>query len=216
MPESSSRECRGPHDPETSRQVEGGAKTEWLSGRLQFTTAYFDAAKRNVLRPDPLLGPTGTNPNAVLATGEARNRGIELDVVGAIVPWWNVAFNYAYLDSEIMRDANAAIVGHRLPNAAPHTLGLFSRVDMPHGRSVAGILAYVADREEPYAGIRAPGYAIVDAHFFQQVGRLARVIVKAENLFDRHYAANSLFAARAGNIPGQPRTLSVSLTLSTR
>jgi hypothetical protein len=33
-------------------------------------------------------------------------------------------------------------------------------------------------------------------------------------MFDTKYATSSLFAARAGNFPGQPRTLSVQLVSS--
>jgi len=208
--------ANGPHDPETARQVEVGAKSDWLEGRVQLTAAYFHARKTNVLRPDPALGPGGNNVNAVLPVGEARNQGFELDLAGAIVPRWNLAFNYAYLDSAITDDVNPALVGHRMPNAAPHEIGFFTRVDLPAGAAVGGSVEYVGEREEPFAGILAPAYGVVDLHYFQQLGRRLRLLVRVENVFDTHYAASSLFAARAGNMPGQPRTASVALTVSTR
>lgn len=207
--------ANGPHDPETARQVEVGAKSEWLSGRLQFTLAVFNSVKRNVLRPDPALGPTGNNTNAVLSTGEVENRGLELDLAGQVLSGWNLAFNYAYLDSDIVRDPTASLVGRRMPNAAPHALGLFTRVDLPAGAAVGGSLEYVGEREEAFAGIRAPEYALVDAHFFQQLTPRLRWLLRLENIFDEQYAASSLFAARAGNVPGQPRTLSIALTVTT-
>ena len=208
--------ANGPHDPETARQVEVGAKSDWLEGRVQLTAALFHARKTDVLRPDPALGPGGNNVNAVLSVGEVRNRGFELDLAGAIVPRWNLAFNYAYLDSAITHDVNPALVGHRMPNAAPHEIGLFTRVDLPAGAAVGGSIEYVGEREEPFAGIRAPSYGVIDLHYFQQLGRRLRVLVRVENVFDTQYAASSLFAARAGNMPGQPRTASVAFTVSTR
>jgi iron complex outermembrane receptor protein len=213
---SQSPSANGPHEPETSRQVEFGTKAEWLSGRVQFTTAFFHSVKEDVLRPDPALGPSGTNVNAVLSTGEVRNRGLELDLAGQVLPRWNLAFNYAYLDSTIRADVTRALVGRQMPNAAPHTAGVFTRIDLPAGVAVGGSAAFVDDREEPFAGIRAPGYVVVDAHYFQQVTPRIRLLFRVENLFDREYAASSLFAARAGNMPGQPRTVSVALTVSTR
>ena len=206
--------ANGPHEPETSRQVEVGAKSEWLEGRVQLTAAFFDARKQNVLRPDPALGPLGTNFNAVLATGEVRNRGVEIDLAGALTSRWNLAFNYAYLDSEITRDLVTSLVGRPMPNAPPHAAGLFTRIDLPKGAAVGGSLEYVDDRIEPFAGIMAPSYTVVDAHYFQQLTPRIRVLVRVENLFDRQYAASSLFAARAGNMPGQPRTASIALTMT--
>jgi iron complex outermembrane receptor protein len=206
--------ANGPHEPETSDQVEVGSKAELAGGRLQVTAAFFHAVKRNVLRPDASLGPAGNNVNAVLPTGEVRNRGFEIDLAGQIMPAWNLAFNYAWLHARIAKDANASLVGKNMPNAAPHTVGLFSRVDLPGGVAVGISLQHVGDREEPFAGIRAPAYTSIDGHYYQTLTARVQLQVKGENLLNRRYAASSLFAARAGNVPGQPRTVSASLAVT--
>lgn len=206
--------ANGPHEPETARQGEVGIKTEWLDGRVQLTGAWFQVQKKNVLRPDPLFGPNGNNVNAVLSTGEIRNRGLEIDLAGQLLPRWNLAANYAYLDSAITRDPVASLIGKAMPNAAPHKVGLFTRIDLPRGAGIGGSLEYVGDRIEPFAGIAAPAYTVVDAQYFQQLTGRIRLLAKLENVLDRRYAASSLFAARAGNIPGQPRTLSVLMTVT--
>lgn len=208
--------ANGPHDPERARQVEAGVKSDWLDGTLQMTGAFFTTSKTNVLRPDPAFGPTGSNTNAVLPVGKVRNRGFEFDLAGTPMPWFNVAFNYAYLDSEIVDDLTRALIGKPMPNAAPHTVGLFARVDLPARASLGASLQYVGDREEPYAAIKAPAFTTVDTQLMQDIGARFRLLLKVENLFDRHYAASSLFAARAGNMPGQPRTLSATLTWASR
>lgn len=208
--------ANGPHEPETSLLFEGGAKSTWLGGRLQLAAAVFGITKQNVLRPDPNFGPSGDNTNAVLPVGEIRNRGLELDLAGTILPRWNLAFNYAYLDSEIREDVNPALIGQPMPNAAPHSIGLFTRVDLPLGGAASGSLGYVGLRKEPFAGIEAPAYTVVDLQYFQDITSAVRLLVRCENVFDVEYAASSLFAARAGNFPGQPRTLSVALTLTHR
>ncbi len=101
-----------------------------------------------------------------------------------------------------------------MPNAAPHEMGLFTRIDLPLGAAVGGSVEYVAEREEPFANIRAPEYGVVDLHYFQRIGPRLRLLFRIENVFDTRYAASSLFAARAGNMPGQPRTASIALTVS--
>jgi outer membrane receptor for Fe3+-dicitrate len=68
--------------------------------------------------------------------------------------------------------------------------------------------------------VRHPGFSAVIVvtsalHDYQQVGARSRLLLRLENIFDERYAASSLFAARAGNVPGQPRTFSIQLTLST-
>ena len=203
--------ANGPHDPETAAQLEFGAKTE-LTGDLSLTAALFTITKENVLRPDPDYGPNGNNWNAALQVGEARNRGFEVELIGSLTPRWQTAVNYTYLDSEILEDTSASAVGGPLPNAAPHSLGLFSRMEL-FADTAAGLgLTHIGERLEPYAGIKASAYTVVDLFLYRQLGRFAELQVKLENAFDTVYATSSLFSSRAGNFPGQPRTVSVLVT----
>lgn len=206
--------ANGPHAPETARQVEFGAKADLAGGRAQLTLAAFDTVKRNVLRPDPEFGPNGNNFNAVFSTGEIRNRGLEIDLAGQIRQGWHMAFNYAYLDSAITRDLDASLIGRPIPNAAPHALGLFTRLDLPFGSAVAASVEYADRRQEPFANLQAPGYTVVDLHLFKQLGNHMRLLVRADNIFDARYSAFSLFNARVGNMPGHPRMVSVLLTVN--
>ncbi|MDE2881900.1 MAG: TonB-dependent receptor, partial [Acidobacteriota bacterium] len=203
--------ANGPHDPETAVQLEIGAKTELLDD-LSLTAALFTITKSNVLRPDPDYGPNGNNWNAALQVGEARNRGFEVEFVGSLTRRWQAAVNYTYLDSEIVEDTNADAVGQPLPNAPPHSLGLFSRMELFRDTAAGLGVTYVGDRVEPYAGIEAPAYTVVDLFLYRSIGRFAEVQVKLENAFDTVYATSSLFSARAGNFPGQPRTFSVLIS----
>ena len=203
--------ANGPHDPETAVQLELGAKTEFLDD-LSLTAALFTITKSNVLRPDPDYGPNGNNWNAALQVGEARNRGFEVEFVGSLRRGWQAAVNYTYLDSEIVEDTNLDAVGQPLPNAAPHSLGLFSRMELFQDTAAGLGVTYVGDRIEPYAGIEAPAYTVVDLFLYRHIGRFAEVQVKLENAFDTVYATSSLFSARAGNFPGQPRTFSVLIS----
>jgi outer membrane receptor for ferric coprogen and ferric-rhodotorulic acid len=75
--------------------------------------------------------------------------------------------------------------------------------------------------DSPYSstvvrGFTARSYTIIDAHDRQQFGAHLRLLVRVDNVLDRRYSAFSLFAARVGNVPGQPRTISVALTVSSR
>jgi iron complex outermembrane receptor protein len=205
--------ANGPHDPELGRQIEGGVKSELASGRVLVTGSVFKITKRNVLRPDPLFGPGGNNFSAVLPIGRVANQGFELDATGRITRDLSVLANYAFLDSEIVSDRfTAAAVGRPMPNAARHAFGLFVRYDVRKTGTGLMLGAEARGRRyEPYANIQAAGYGIWDAGVFQRLHRWVELRLQLDNASDRQYAMSSLFAARAGNMPGTPRTFTASL-----
>lgn len=210
---SQSASANGPHDPETGRQWEGGLKAELPGGRFFLTSSIYQIVKNNVLRPDPNFGPTGANFAAVLPVGEARSQGVEVDFTARILRGLQTIVNYAYIDSEIRADATApALVGQPLPNVPKHSFGLFANYEIPRTGTTLHVGSEARSRRvEPYAAIAAAGYGIWDFGVFQRVSRGVDVRAQLTNAFDRLYATSSLFAARAGNFPGEPRTLTVSL-----
>lgn len=210
--------ANGPHAPERGLQYEGGLKAELASGKLLASASVFRIRKNNVLRPDPAFGPTGDVFEAVLPVGEVVNQGAEFDVTGRVNKTLSVIANYALLDSEIRRDRfSPAAVGSPMPNAARHAFGLFVRQEIPRtGTSIMLGSEARSRRFEPYAGIRAGGYAIADVGIFQRVHKNVELRAQLDNATDRLYATAMLFAARAGSIPGSPRTLTFSLHFHSR
>ncbi|GAB4362850.1 MAG: TonB-dependent receptor [Bryobacter sp.] len=205
--------ANGPHAAERGRQFEAGAKVELSQGRVLFNAAWFHIDKRNVLRPDPNFGPNGDNFAAVFPIGEVRSRGVELDFTGKLTPQFSILANYAFLDTSIQEDRfTPSAVGKSLPNAARHAGGLFLRYDYTRtGTSLYGGSEMRSRRFEPYAGVAAGGYAVWDFAVFQKLGSYVELRAQLDNASDRLYATASLFAARAGNMPGNPRTFTLGL-----
>ncbi|MBY0507174.1 MAG: TonB-dependent receptor [Bryobacteraceae bacterium] len=205
--------ANGPHDPERGRQVEAGVKSELQQGRILMTASWFRIDKRNVLRLDPAFGPRGDNFSAVFPIGQVRNQGLELDATGRITRDLSIIVNYAFLDSDILADRfTPSAVGKALPNAARHAGGLFLRYDWRRtGSSFHAGSEMRGRRYEPYAAFPAAGYGLWDFAFFQRLGKKLELRVQLDNAFDKLYAASSLFAARAGNLPGAPRTFTMGL-----
>ncbi|MEM9809205.1 MAG: TonB-dependent siderophore receptor, partial [Cyanobacteria bacterium P01_D01_bin.56] len=85
-------------EPEEGRQFELGARAELLDGRLTTSLALFNITKQNVATADPDALPGET---FAVATGEQRSQGVELDVIGEILPGWDIVANYAYTDADI-------------------------------------------------------------------------------------------------------------------
>lgn len=203
-----------PLEPELSRQYEAGLKAERADRRLSGSLALFDLTKKNIVTPVP------GQPGVVDVTGEARNRGIELDVSGALSDDWRLIASYAYIDSEITKDRDEAggpaNQGHRLSNVPRHSGSLWTRyefttVGLP-GLTAGGGVFLVGQRQGNDANnFQLPGYGRVDAAlgYSRKVGptRLTAQF-NVENLFDKVYYVSS---QGRNSIPGAPRTLLGSL-----
>ncbi|MEM9541694.1 MAG: TonB-dependent receptor, partial [Cyanobacteria bacterium P01_E01_bin.42] len=64
--------------------------------------------------------------------GEQRSQGIEFDLIGEILPGWNIAANYAYTDTEITRD-NTGLQGNRLFGVPEHNANLWTSYEIQDG-----------------------------------------------------------------------------------
>ncbi len=205
--------ANGPFSPEKGRQFEGGIKLELLSRKLFITSSVYQIDKTDVLRADPLFGPSGNNFNALLSVGAIRNRGFEIDLNGAITRRWNVSMNYSHINSRITKDNVARVIGLSMPNVSPNTFGFFTRYDLTSsiGFGVGG--EFVDDRIEPFANLKSPAYKTFDLNYYQTFLKRFRLNLKMENVGNEVYSVSSLFNSRAGNFPGQPRTFSASVTI---
>jgi iron complex outermembrane recepter protein len=114
---------------ERAQQWEVGAKAEFFGGRLRATLAYFDLTKQNVAAIDRRFPSTACNGGSCLvAIGEVRSRGPELDIQGEILPGWNVIATYANQDVSVTKSSGdpfgegAFEVGNRL-EFVPRNIG---------------------------------------------------------------------------------------------
>ena len=79
---------------------------------------------------DPAPGaPSGR----LTSIGEARSRGLELDLVGDISDNWTLTFSYGFNDTVILEGADALgnSVSDKFANAPAHQLGFWTRYDFP-------------------------------------------------------------------------------------
>mgnify|MGYP002780465860 FL=1 len=113
-------------EPSRGTQYEVGVKTDLLDGRLSATLAAYHLTKTNVLTPDP------SNPTRSIQTGEQRSQGIELDIVGEILPGWKLTAAYAYTNAEVTED-NTFPVGNRLPNVPENQASLWTTYEIQKG-----------------------------------------------------------------------------------
>ncbi|WP_081588155.1 TonB-dependent siderophore receptor [Chlorogloeopsis fritschii PCC 9212] len=193
--------------PTKGKQYEAGIKADFLEGRLSTTLAAYQITKSNVTTPDP------NNPTFSIQVGEQRSRGIELDIVGEILPGWKVIASYAYTDAEVTED-NATPVGNRLNNVPENQASLWTTYEIQKG-NLQGLgfglgLFYVGDRQGDLDNsFVLPSYFRTDAAIYYRRDGL-KAAINIRNLFDVTYYNYSF--GRFYNQLGDPFTIIGSIS----
>ena len=200
-----------PLEPEEGEGFEVGIKAELLEGDLLATLAYFDITRQNVATPDPL------DPFSSVATGKQRSQGVELDIVGEIMPGWNIIASYAYTNARVTED-NVIPDGNGLFNAPEHSASLWTTYEITSGE-LQGLgfgagFNFVGERDGDL-----DNSFVLDDYFLTNAGVFYRrdnwrFALNAKNLFDVDYIAASNNSRTSGLEPGAPFTIvgSVSVT----
>lgn len=186
--------------PQHSRQVEAGLKSDWLDGALSTQLAVYQLEHYNIrYRPD------ATNQPTVWAIrGKERSRGVELSASGRVAPSWYVRGGVGLMSAKVVEDQQApANVGLDLQNTAKRNGNLFVRY-APSGPWYGELgVTYTSARWSNAANTaRLPGYTRWDA----LVGWRAApwtVTMAVSNLLDTEYW-------RSNAMPGAPRTFLLS------
>jgi len=210
-PESGFTADGSPFDPTRGEQFEVGVKTELRDGRLSSTLAFYDLRRQNIVVNDP------DNPGFDIQVGEQRNRGVEFDISGEILPGLNLIANYTYIDS-VFEDASDFFDDTRPNNVPKHSGSLWLAYEFQEG-DLQGLglgagAFFVGDRP----GDRTyflPAYTTVDLagwYEFSLGNSDARVQLNIKNLFDTEYYEGT--NRRTRTFPGAPLTIlgSVSIT----
>ena len=197
-------------EPEEGEGYELGIKAELLDGRLAATLSYFDVTKRNVVTADPEIF------GASVATGEQRSRGVELDVVGEILPGWNVIASYAFIDAEVTED-NTFTVGNRLIGVPEHSASLWTTYEIQSG-DLQGLgfglgFNFVGEREGDLENsFQLDSYFVTSAAVFYEQDNW-RAALNFRNLFDTDYIAGGVNNRFRSNEPGEPFTIIGSISV---
>ncbi|MCK6424038.1 MAG: TonB-dependent receptor [Burkholderiaceae bacterium] len=200
-------------DPESSRNVELGAKLDAADGQATMRVALFHSTKYNERNRD---AETADACNYVLS-GKRHAAGLELDFTGRITPAWEVYGSYAWIPSaRVDRSSGAAgteAEGSR-PGLTPrHTGTIWTTYQLtPQARIGGGLNARSSDKPAGLAAtspLVAPSFVTVDLMGEYRVDDALSFKVNVNNLADRHYA-DMLY--RGHYQPGKGRTVLVTGT----
>lgn len=205
-----------PLPPEESSSYEGGFKTEFLGGHLRSTVAAFNITKTNVATRD-LSSP---NPTALLAIGEAKSHGVEVDLGGDLTKQVSVIATYAFDAARFTKD-NTGLHGNEIANVPRHSGSVWLKAQLLRQPLFVGGGAILRGERQGdnQNSFQLPGYVTVDAmaSYTIRAGR-SRLIpqINAINLTDARYFVNTNVYdsnPRTGIMPGQPRSILASIRL---
>ncbi len=200
--------------PEKSRNIEVGAKLDWMDGRLSTRGAIFRTEKYNERTTDADFAS-----NSYLLSGARHTQGVELDVVGKLTSQLEVYLSYAWTPTAEIDKAGStaqATVGQRVGLTPKHSFAtwLGYQVD-PKLRIAAGVRG--ASTNYALAGTsgaaqmtnHAPGYAAIDALVEYKMSEDLLLQFNIKNLANKLYG-DQLYPAFV--ISGAPRTALLTAT----
>jgi outer membrane receptor protein involved in Fe transport len=194
----------GPREPETSRQIEAGAKLQFLGGRAFLGASVYDLRREDIAIPD--------SSGLLTQAGDQRSRGIEVDFSAEPAKGLVTYANYAFTDAELTRFAETVITpagpfildrsGNIPPFVPRHLVNVWVSKELASGFGAAAGLRALS---EQFVGednrFRIGSYATVDAAVFYKRGR-ARFAVNLKNLTGTEYATRGFGGVSA--IPARP------------
>ncbi len=157
--------------PEKSRNIEVGAKLDWLDDRLSTRIAIFRTEKYNERTTDSDFGP-----NAFLLSGKRHSDGVDLDIVGRITKQLEVYLSASYIWTAVIDQVGTTqctptncIVGQRVGLVPRLSGSIYANYTVtPKIRFGVGVRGQT--KNYPLQGatgaamntVVAPSYAVVD------------------------------------------------------
>ena len=230
MDDSACRRAEGPHslsssttnqasptlEPQEGSNIEIGAKWDLFDGKLAATAAAYRSENKNELVSD------GATPPTFSQIGKRRVDGIELGLVGQVMPALNLSAALACMDPQIIQgvpEGTGATQGGVIVYSPKVAFTSWATYKLPFGLTIGGGARYVdtvARSSNLVVTSNLPGtqaYWVADAMLAYQVTKAFGVQLNLYNLFDKEYVA-SVNNGGSRYIPGQPRNALVTAYLS--
>lgn len=201
-------------EPQKGKQMEFGVKFDLFDARFGGTLSAFQLDYENALNA---TGDLNVNGNTIyVQTGQARSKGVELDIYASPFDGFNLTAGYSYTDSRITADTVVRNVGARRPFVPYNTGNIWASYQFGDG-ALSGFglgagVVHVGTRptELPTSTgqvFSIPAYTRMDAFLSWTFDR-STIALNINNLLDERYFVSG---GVARIVPGQPRTLRTTL-----
>jgi catecholate siderophore receptor len=199
--------------PESSQNIEIGAKLDSADKRFTTRLAIFHASKKNERNTDP-----DTAATRLLLSGKRHTAGFEVDVTGRLTPRWEVYGSYMWMPIARVDQAasTATTVGNRVgdrPGLSPrHSGTVWTTYQVTPQWRVGGGLNFrgkQAPADVTAPAWEAPGFVTADLMAEYTLNEQFTVKANLSNVTNKLYA-DSLY--RGHYVPGAGRLLQLALT----
>ena len=168
--------------PQEMEQHEIGIKTEMFGGAVGTSLALYDYEITNIEVSSSFLGSFGGFGSTVLE-GAQEATGLEAEIIGEILPGWNVSANYAWSDIDIVDPNSGSAPPRTVPEHAGAIVSTYEFLDGAlEGLRIGGVLKISGD------------YSFIDGP--SNVNRFGALEDGAHERFD----LNLSYAPRAGRL----------------
>lgn len=195
-------------DPQFSRQMEVGVKSDWFDKRISTTLSLFQLDLYN------RRTQVSASPDIYVLTGLERNRGIELGVNGQLAANWFIRSGFSVQNARILESKSCAgcgsnVQGKRSAGVSSANGSLFV--------SYAPVQGFFAETGLVYEGARyidannlldLPAYTRWDGKLGYRFPK-AEVTFAVTNLADRRYYVTATGLSQI--MPGSPRSAVLNL-----
>lgn len=206
----------GPFDPLKSNMIEFGTKTSWFNDQLSVSAAVYQIKQTGALYATPDV------VDVLRQIGEEQSRGFELDVIGKIMPNWNVIASYSYNRAKILESGIKGEKGIQKPNSPKNTANLWTRYTFIDGAAkgfgIALGINYMDKRNliydvrfSPEDQITIPAYTLFNAGLFYNIGKL-QLQLNANNIGNKKHWVGGYDYLRL--FPGQPENYMLTVGYS--
>ncbi|WMD22429.1 TonB-dependent siderophore receptor [Achromobacter seleniivolatilans] len=196
--------------PRDGVNYEAGLKSEWFAGALNSSLSIFQVRQNNLAVADDGYTVPGTdNVAAYRAVPGARTNGVDMELIGEVLPGWNVAASYTYSRTEDSTGARIKTVmpehiaklwtTYRLPDA-------WNRLTVGGGVNWQSAMHYSVTpwQLKKTVTARQDAYAVVNLMARYDFSRQVSATLNVNNLFDKKYL-NSLDTTFNTGYYGAPR-----------
>lgn len=196
-------------EPIRGEDREIGIKRDWFSGILSTTLTGFDMARNNMVTTDPAA------PTFNKQVGQVRSKGIELDIIGRIIPNITVSANYSYAKAKITKDTDPEIIGKLYASAPQQVINTWFRYTFPAtfapGLSLALGQTSIIKKATTTPGTFIPDYTKLDGSVAYTYRKITTRLL-LDNLTNKRYIqAGDIYNKNGYYTEGMPFNFKLSV-----
>ena len=200
------------YDPQETITKEIGTKWDFLKQKLSLSAAVYQTTVKNEVEQDPVI------PTIYYQTGKKRVEGIEIGVVGEVMPHWLVSAGYTRMNTKVESGKVVTASGiNNLSYTPKQAFTSWTSYTLPFGLKIGGGARYVGEMLRGTDGAvgtpaRVDAYWVFDAMATYTVNKNLDLQLNAYNLADKTYVA-AINKSGFRYTPGQPRSFSLTANI---